>query len=73
MTDQSTSLFWDNYISKTKAYRIKSSVARLYVRHAEANLGNMKVKPPEKPKSQQGEMELHSAILGKCHVTMPNR
>ncbi|MFT5134282.1 MAG: hypothetical protein ACI9SC_002757, partial [Gammaproteobacteria bacterium] len=27
-----------------------------------------KVKPPEKPKSQQGEMELHSAILSKCQV-----
>jgi len=35
--------------------------------------GRIKVKPPEKPKSQQGEMELHSAILGKCQVTMPNR
>ena len=66
MTDQSTSLFWDNYISKTKAYRIKSFVARWYVRHSEANLGNLKVKPSEKPKPQQGEMELHSAILSKC-------
>ena len=36
MTDQSESLFWDNYISKTKAYRIKSTVARWYVRHAES-------------------------------------
>ena len=35
MTDQSESLFWDNYISKTKAYRIKSTAARWYVRHAE--------------------------------------
>jgi len=32
-----------------------------------------KVKPPEKPKFQQREMELHSAILSKCQVTMPNR
>jgi len=82
MTDQSTSLFWDNYISKTKAYRIKSSVARWYVCHAEANLGNMKVKPPEKPKLPRGPgysipeisvLNLHSAILSKCRVTMPNR
>ena len=35
MTDQSESLFWDKYISKTKAYRIKSTAARWYVRHAE--------------------------------------
>lgn len=35
MTEQSTSLFWDNYIFKTKAYRIKSTSARWYVRHAE--------------------------------------
>ena len=35
MTDQSESPFWDKYISKTKAYRIKSATARWYVRHAE--------------------------------------
>ena len=35
MTDQSESLFWDKYISKTKAYRIKATAARWYVRHAE--------------------------------------
>jgi len=28
MKDQSVSRFWDNYIVKTKSYKIKSSVAR---------------------------------------------
>ncbi len=36
MTYQSESLFWDNYISKTKAYRIKSATARWCVRHTES-------------------------------------
>ena len=35
MHDQSLSRFWDDYIAKTKSYKIKSSVARWYVRHAE--------------------------------------
>jgi len=35
MTDLSASLFWDNYISKTKAYKIKSRAVRWHVRHAE--------------------------------------
>ena len=35
MVDQSVSRFWDNYIAKTKSYKIKSSVARWYVRHTE--------------------------------------
>jgi len=35
MKDQSVSRFWDNYIAKTKSYKIKSFVARWYVRHAE--------------------------------------
>jgi hypothetical protein len=35
MTDQSESLFRDNYISKTKTYRVKSVAARWYVLHAE--------------------------------------
>ena len=35
MKDQSVSRFWDNYIAKTKSYKIKSSSARWYVRHAE--------------------------------------
>jgi len=35
MVDQSVSRFWDNYILKTKAYRIKESSARWYVRNAE--------------------------------------
>jgi len=33
---------------------------------------NIKVKPPEKPESQQGEMESHSAILSKYKVTITN-
>lgn len=36
MDHPSVSRFWDNYIEKTKAYNIKSKVARWYVRHAEA-------------------------------------
>lgn len=36
MTDLSVSRFWDNYIAKTRSYKIKSSVARWYVRHAES-------------------------------------
>jgi len=35
MTGQSLSRFRDKYIAKTKSYRIISSVARWYVRHAE--------------------------------------
>ena len=35
MTDQSESRFWDNYILKTRAYRVKDTSARWYVRNAE--------------------------------------
>ena len=35
MTDQSVSQFWDIYIAKTKSYKIKPSIARWYIRHAE--------------------------------------
>ncbi len=35
MIDQSVSRFWDNYIAKTKSYKVKSSAVRWYVRHAE--------------------------------------
>lgn len=35
MNDQSVSRFWDNYILKTKAYRVKDASARWYVRNAE--------------------------------------
>jgi len=35
MTDLPASLFWDNYISKTKAYKIKPAAVRWHVRHAE--------------------------------------
>lgn len=35
MTDQSVSRFWENYILKTRAYRIKNASMRWYVRHAE--------------------------------------
>ena len=33
--DQSESLFWDKYISKTKSYSVKPTAARWYVQHAE--------------------------------------
>lgn len=36
MEDKTISRFWDKYIFKTKAYRIKPDNARYYVRHAEA-------------------------------------
>lgn len=36
MADSSVSRFWDKYISKTKAYKLKPGVARWYVKHAEA-------------------------------------
>lgn len=36
MTDQSVSRFWDNYILKTKVYRVKESSTRWYVRYAES-------------------------------------
>ena len=35
MADQSVSRFWDNYIIKTKSYRIKPDSARWYVRNVE--------------------------------------
>lgn len=35
MTDQSVSRFWDDYILKTKTYRVKESSVRWYVRNAE--------------------------------------
>ena len=35
MVDQSVSRFWDNYIIKTKAYRVKESAVKWYVRNAE--------------------------------------
>ena len=35
MDDQSVSRFWDNYILKTKAYRVKEASVRWYVRYAE--------------------------------------
>ena len=35
MIDQSVSRFWDNYIAKTKSYKIKSSAVRWYVGHVE--------------------------------------
>lgn len=35
MTDPSISRFWDNYIIKTKFYRIKPTSVRWYVRYAE--------------------------------------
>ncbi|MEE8364711.1 MAG: hypothetical protein V3R76_02915 [Gammaproteobacteria bacterium] len=38
MTDQSVSLFWEDYIAKTKPYKIKSSVTRWYVQHAESDI-----------------------------------
>lgn len=36
MEDKTVSRFWDNYITKTKSYRIKPDNARYYVRHVEA-------------------------------------
>ena len=35
MTDPSIARFWDNYIIKTKSYRIKTTSTRWYVRYAE--------------------------------------
>lgn len=35
MSDISVSRFWDNYIEKTKAYRLKPSTIRWHVKHAE--------------------------------------
>lgn len=36
MSDQSISRFWDDFINKTKAYGVKQSAVRWYVRHAES-------------------------------------
>lgn len=36
MTDTTASRFWDNYIEKTEAYRLKPSTIRWHVMHAEA-------------------------------------
>ena len=36
MNDQTVSRFWDNYINKTKAYGVKLTVVRWYVKHAES-------------------------------------
>lgn len=35
MVDQSVSRFWDNFITKTKAYHVKESATKWYVRNAE--------------------------------------